>query len=189
MTLQLPTIVLASKSPRRRDLLTAAGIPFDLLELDVDESYPAEMPVDDVAEYLARKKAGEAIKLAPEEIILTADSVVIQNSKIYEKPVDREDAIRIISQLAGNTHYVITGVCLISKDKTISFSDRSDVWMAPMAVDEITFYIDNFQPFDKAGAYGVQDWIGVTKVQRIEGSYHTIMGLPVHEVYRRLREF
>ena len=120
---------------------------------------------------------------------MTADSVVIRNGLIYEKPLDREDAIRIIRTLAGATHYVITGVCLISKAKTVSFADRTDVWMEEMTDEEIEFYVDQFEPYDKAGAYGIQDWIGVTKVKRIEGSYHTVMGLPVRRVYAALRDF
>lgn len=187
MAIELPHIILASKSPRRRALLDAAHVDYELLEIDVDESFPGDIPVDEVAEYLALKKAKEAIKLRPEKIILTADSVVIQNGQIYEKPADRDDALHIIRQLAGKTHYVITGVCLISKDSTVSFADRADVWMEEMTDTEIEFYVDEFHPFDKAGAYGIQDWIGVTKVKRIHGSYHTIMGLPVHRVYSALR--
>ena len=182
-------LILASKSPRRRALLDAAHIPYELLEIDVDESYPEDMSPDDVAEYLARKKAEEAIKIRKDGIILTADSVVVQDGVIFEKPVDREDAIRIIRTLAGQSHYVVTGVCLISKDKEVSFSDRSDVTLAPMTDEEIAWYVDNYQPYDKAGAYGIQDWIGVTKVTRIQGSYHNIMGLPVHAVYAALQGF
>ena len=182
-------LILASKSPRRRALLDAAHIPFELLEIEVDESYSENLPPEEVPEYLARKKAEEAIKVRQDGIILTADSVVIQDGIIFEKPQDREDAIRIIRNLAGRSHYVITGVCLISSDKEISFSDRSDVSLAPMSYEEIAWYVDTFEPYDKAGAYGIQDWIGVTKVTRIEGSYHNIMGLPVHAVYEALREF
>lgn len=186
---EIPQIILASKSPRRRALLDAAHIKYTLLEIDVDERFPNDVAPDDVAEFLARKKASEAIKLRPDDIVLTADSVVIKDGLIYEKPLDRNDAIRIIRTLAGSTHHVITGVCIISKDKTVSFSDRSDVWMEEMTDDEIEFYVDEFKPYDKAGAYGIQDWIGITKVKRIEGSYHTIMGLPVHRVYQALRSF
>ena len=188
--MQIPKIVLASKSPRRSALLEAANIPFEILSIDVDESYPDSLPSDEVAQYIAVKKAKVATSLRPDDIVLTADSVVVQDDVIYGKPVDREDAIRILELLQGKTHHVFTGVCIINADKNISFSDRSDVMLAPMSREEIEWYVDTCKPFDKAGAYGIQDWIGVTKVTRIEGSYHNIMGLPAYKVYETLvRDF
>ena len=180
-------LILASKSPRRRELLEVAGFSFTVRTKNVDESWPTEMPVEEVAEYLARKKA-DAFKesMTPDEIILTADSVVILNNTIYGKPADREDAIRILKELSGNVHRVITGVCLVSHQKNISFSSISDVHMAPFTDAEMNYYIENGNPFDKAGAYGIQEWVGFCKVHRIEGTYANIMGLPIDRVYEVL---
>ncbi len=185
----LPRIVLASKSPRRRQLLELANIPFDILSIDVDESFEPGMRATEVAEHLAVRKAQEAVRLRPGEIILTADSVVIQDGVIYEKPADREDARRIIRVLSNNMHIVTTGVCLTDGEKMISFTDTSVVYMDEMTEEEIDWYVDTCSPYDKAGSYGIQDWIGHCKVKRIEGSYDTIMGLPTHRVYATLRNW
>jgi len=185
----LPTIFLASKSPRRRHLLEASAIPFKMLEVDVEESYPEELAVEEVPEFLAIKKATAALQLQPDGIILAADSIVVMDGMIFEKPTDRLNAIDIIQQLAGNSHVVITGVCLMSAGRTVHFSDHSEVQLAPMSMEEIEWYVDTYEPFDKAGAYGIQDWIGHCKVDRIVGSSNNIMGLPTHRVYEALSAF
>jgi len=185
----LPTIYLASKSPRRKHLLEASAIPFNILDIDVEETYPDDLAIVKIPEFLAIKKATEALKLQPDGIILAADSIVVKGGQIFEKPVDRQNAIDIVNQLAGESHIVITGVCLMSAEKTISFSDLSEVYLSQMSADEIAWYVDTYEPYDKAGAYGIQDWIGHCKVDRIEGSYNNIMGLPTHRVYKALSDF
>ncbi|MEP6647378.1 MAG: Maf family nucleotide pyrophosphatase [Saprospiraceae bacterium] len=190
MHLIQPPLLLASKSPRRQDLLRAAGIDFKLLNVDVEEDYPDEMEVLLVPEFLARKKAEAALScIEPGHIILAADSVVIKNGEIFGKPKDRDHAIEMTKLLAGHPHLVITGVCICDNEKTISFSEHTHVWIDPMTQDEIEYYIDHFMPLDKAGSYGIQDWIGWVKVSRIEGSYANVMGLPVHKVYQVIRDW
>jgi nucleoside triphosphate pyrophosphatase len=186
---KLPTIYLASKSPRRKHLLEASAIPFKILAVNVEETYPEELSVEEVPEFLAIKKAAAALEIQPDGIILAADSIVVMDGQIFEKPTNRENAVDIIRSLAGNSHVVITGVCLMSFKKKIHFSDHSVVHLASMTTKEVEWYVDTFEPFDKAGAYGIQDWIGHCKVDRIEGSYNNIMGLPTHRVYEELRRF
>lgn len=183
-------IILASQSPRRSQLLEEAGFKFEVKTVPVIESYPVDLPIEDVAAYLARKKANESISLLKKnQILLAADSIVILGDKIYGKPDDAEDAKRILSALSGNVHKVITGVCLKDKEKEVSFSGVSKVFMSKLSEDEIDYYIKTFKPFDKAGAYGIQEWIGLCKIRRIEGTYANIMGLPVNLVYRELMNF
>lgn len=187
MLLGHPPLYLASKSPRRHDLLKAAGIQFKVLDIDVPEDHPADMDVEDIPLYLARKKAEAAIPLIDHEsLILTADSVVILHDKIYGKPLHAEEAIEMISALAGQHHLVITGVFIGNHKRGVGFSDYTSVWIDPMSPEEIEYYVRTFPPLDKAGAYGIQDWIGWTKVSRIEGSYANVMGLPIHKVYETL---
>ena len=185
----LPHVTLASKSPRRKALLDIAQIPNDVLSIDVDESFADDTPAEEVAEMLAIRKAEAAVSHYPDKLFLTADSVVIQRGTIYEKPVDRDDAIRIIQSLAGSAHIVITGVCIREGERIVSFSDTSEVHLAEMTMAEIEWYVDQWKPYDKAGAYGIQDWIGHCKVRKIIGSYDTIMGLPTDRVYRTLVEW
>lgn len=183
-------IILASKSPRRSQLLKEAGFDFEVKTLPVIESYPADLPVEDVAAYLARKKARESFSLIQEdEILLAADSIVILGGKIYGKPDDYADAFQTLRKLSGNVHKVITGVCLKDQEKELSFSSISKVHMATLSDDEIEYYLKTFEPYDKAGSYGIQEWIGWCKINRIEGTYANIMGLPVHLVYRELLNF
>jgi len=182
-----PPLLLASKSPRRQELLRAAGIDFKLIDIDVEETYPKEMNVELVPEYLARKKAEAALPfIEPDHLILAADSVVILNDPIYGKPQDRSHAIEMIATLAGHRHLVITGVFICNKEKGFGFSEHTYVWIEPMTKEEIEYYVDHFLPIDKAGAYGIQDWIGWAKVSRIEGSYANVMGLPVQIVYEEI---
>ncbi len=181
-------IILASKSPRRSFLLEEAGFEFEIRTREVEESYPPDLPVEEVAEFLAKKKAaGVKDFIINDEIIITADTVVILNNKIYGKPKDYDDAVRILREISGTTHRVITGVCICSKEKEHSFSDISDVTISDMTDDEIHYYLKKCEPFDKAGSYGIQEWLGYVKVVRIEGSYANVMGLPVHRVYEVLR--
>ena len=187
MLLSHPPLLLVSKSPRRQELLNAAGIQFSMLQLDTDESFPDDMPVEEVPEYLARLKAEAGVPLMKEDqVLLAADSVVIMDGEIFGKPGDRDHAIEMISRLAGHKHLVITGVFLCSKRKGLGFSEFTYVWIDPMSPDEIAYYVDRDKPYDKAGSYGIQDWIGWTKVSRIEGSYANVMGLPIQRVYHEL---
>jgi len=185
--MKFPKIILASKSPRRSELLRQAGFDFEIKTTEVEENYPADMTPQLVPEFLARKKAKASQHfIQNNEVILAADSIVILNDLIFEKPKDREDAIRILSTLSGQQHQVITGVCLLSKDQERCFSGLSQVYFDDLTAEEITFYIDTYQPFDKAGSYGVQEWIGLCKIRKIEGTYANIMGLPVDLVYREM---
>lgn len=181
-------IILASKSPRRSFLMKEAGFEFEIRTREIDESYPPEMPVEEVAEFLAKKKADGVMDfMENDEIIITSDTVVILNNKIYGKPKDYEDAVRILREISGTTHRVITGVCVRSKEKEHAFSDITDVTIGDMTDDEIHYYLKKCEPFDKAGAYGIQEWLGYVKVTRIEGSYANVMGLPVHRMYEILQ--
>lgn len=183
-------IILASKSPRRKELLTALGFKFVIKTKDVNEDFPDDMPVTEVAAYLAQKKARACADfITSNEILLTADSVVIINNKIYNKPADTEEAYQMIKKLSGNVHQVITGVCLLSKDKEVVFSETAQVYMKALTDEEIYQYIEQFKPFDKAGSYGIQDWIGMAKIYKIEGTYTNIMGLPTAMVYEELMKF
>ena len=182
-----PPVYLASKSPRRQDLLKSAGIHFQLIDIDVAEDYPEEMEVEDVPLFLARKKAEAAIPLIPQDsLVLAADSIVIVDNRVFGKPANETEAFDMISQLAGRHHLVITGVFIGNTSRGIGFSDYTSVWLSTMSVAEIDYYVKTFPPLDKAGAYGIQDWIGWAKISRIEGSYANVMGLPVHKVYDTL---
>lgn len=183
-------LLLASKSPRRSQLLREAGFTFSVHGLEVDESFPPDMPVEVVAAYLAERKALAGRHLIKDrEIILSADSVVILDGQIFNKPADYDEAYQMIRQLSGRQHSVITGVCLLAAEQQTTFSDRSEVFFEPLSDEEIDYYIRACQPFDKAGSYGVQEWIGLCKIRRIEGSYANVMGLPVHRVYAALQSF
>ena len=180
-------IVLASKSPRRSQLLTQAGIPFTVRTADTEEIYPEELEVRLVAPYLAKLKADGAKHLLENdrEILLTADSVVIHDGLIYHKPKDRADAINTLRTLADSHHTVVTGCCLMDRERHEVFAGVSDVHFSPMTDREIEKYVDAYEPYDKAGAYAIQEWVGLAKIHRIEGTYPTIMGLPVDLVYER----
>lgn len=183
-------LVLASTSPRRSQLLSEAGFEFSIRTFDVEENYPPDLPVEEVAPFLARKKAQAGWdSLHEREVLLAADSVVILDGVIFGKPADYADAVRTLRSLSGRTHQVITGVCLLSREKEKVFACTSHVTFAELSDAEIDFYLGRFEPYDKAGAYGVQDWIGLCKVVRIEGTYANVMGLPVDQVYAALQEF
>jgi septum formation protein len=172
-------IILASQSPRRSHLLREAGLSFE-----------DDMDVDAVAPYLARKKAEAARHwIESDEIVLASDSVVILGGRIFNKPLDYAEAFAMLQALSGNMHRVITGVCLISREREIDFSGEAKVFFEDMDEAEIDFYINTYRPFDKAGAYAVQEWIGLCKISRIEGTYSNIMGLPMDLVYKALKAF
>jgi septum formation protein len=182
-------LILASSSPRRQYLMKEAGFEFSIETPNVDESFPPEMPVDQVARYLASKKAEYFRPKITNEIILTADTVVILFNKILNKPVDRKEACEMLSQLSGRTHLVMTGVCIVSQEKEESFDDTTEVTFQSLTKEEIEFYVDQYKPYDKAGAYGAQDWIGMVAIQKISGSYFNVMGLPIHQVYQHLKNW
>lgn len=184
-------IYLASKSPRRSSLLQEAHIPFEIYINEVDETYGNDIPTDEVPEYLAELKANASKnKLEdPNDIIISADSVVICNGEIIGKPKDRNDALNILQKLSDQWHTVITGVCLLTLNKKIVFSESAEVLFYPLSPEEINFYIDKFNPMDKAGAYGIQDWIGLCKVREIRGNFSNIMGLPMSRLYHELEAF
>ncbi|MFN0175302.1 MAG: Maf family protein [Saprospiraceae bacterium] len=183
-------LILASKSPRRSQLLREAGFDFTIETFDIDESFPPEMPPEEVAPWLAQRKAQAAAHLIQtDEIILAADSVVILDGKIYNKPADYEEAFSMIRKLSGRQHTVITGVCLLSKEKENVLSGITKVWFSALSDEEIDYYIRTCEPFDKAGSYGAQDWIGHCKISRIEGTFQNVMGLPIDLVYAALKDF
>lgn len=183
-------LILASKSPRRKELLETAGFQFKVKTKEVDESFPSDLPVLEVAEYIAKKKATASIDLLESgHILLTADSVVILGQTIYGKPKDEAAARATLRALSGNHHTVVTGVCLVSAEQEVHFSGISEVYFHELSDAEIDFYIKNFNPYDKAGSYGIQEWIGWCKVRRIEGTYANIMGLPVDLVFEKLKAF
>jgi len=187
-------IILASKSPRRKDLLEGllkeSQVVVEIRSKDVDESYSSEIHPKDVPLFLAEKKADEFLKeLLPNEICITADTIVIHQNKILEKPRSFEEAQQMLRTLANSQHLVVTGVCIQSTGKKEVFSDHTNVFFGPLTDEEIDFYIKHYQPFDKAGSYGAQDWIGFVAIQSLEGSYFNVMGLPVHKVYQSLSTF
>lgn len=184
------TLILVSKSPRRQQILKTAGYSFQTMEIRSDESYPDDLPVDKIALFLAEKKA-KAVedKQGDDKLLITADTVVIHENKILEKPSNRDEAILMLQNLSGTSHKVITGVCIYNKGKTELFDDTTIVHFKDLQEQEILYYIDNNKPFDKAGAYGIQEWIGMTGVHKIEGSYFNVVGLPIHKVYQHLKGY
>ena len=180
-------LILASSSPRRQYLMKEAGFQFKIEKPEVEESWPSDLPIHQVARYLAEKKAEYFRPTMKHEVIVAADTVVIIDDQIVNKPGDRDDAIRMLTQLSGRTHMVMTGVCIISREREESFEDTTLVTFQDLTEEEIAHYVDNFRPYDKAGAYGAQDWIGMVAIQKIEGSYFIVMGLPIHLVYQRLK--
>jgi septum formation protein len=188
--LQNKRIKLASKSPRRQQLLEGIGLKFEVWSKEVDESYPEHLQREEIPVYLASKKA-DAFRdeLDQHDLLITADTIVWIDGQVLNKPEDRSDAIRMIELLNGNTHDVYTGVSIASIKKSEIIWDRTRVHFATLTSAEIEHYIDNYSPFDKAGSYGAQDWIGLIAIDRLEGSYFNVMGLPVHKVYQALKTF
>lgn len=181
-------LVLASNSPRRRQLLTELGLPYEIRLREVDEDFPAHLHRAEVAEFLAvRKASAYASDLAADEVLLTADTIVCLDDDVLNKPADRAEAQAMLGRLQGRSHDVFTGVCLRTGDgREVVFSDRTTVHFRALTAAEIDYYIDTCQPYDKAGAYGAQDWLGMAAIDRLEGSYFNVMGLPTHRVWAEL---
>ena len=184
-------IVLASNSPRRRELLAGLGIEFEVRVLpDIDESYPADLPVMQIAEYIAHKKASAyLLTMKDNDLVITADTVVIIGNEVLGKPKDEEDAKRMLRLISGKTHQVVTGVCLTTTKQQRHFSVSTDVTFKNLPENEINYYITKYKPFDKAGAYGIQEWIGYVGVTSLNGSYFNVMGLPVQKLWEELKKY
>ena len=181
-------LILASNSPRRKELLAGLGVPFEVRVLqDIDEHYPENLPVNEVARYIAKEKADAYRRIvAADELIITADTVVIVGDEILGKPMDEADAVRMLRLLSGRTHQVTTGVCLLTAGKERCFDGATAVTFKTLTDEEIHYYVNRFRPFDKAGAYGIQEWIGYIGVTGLNGSYYNVMGLPVQRIYQEL---
>lgn len=179
-------LILASNSPRRREILEKAGFEFTVQVKEIDECFPEAMPSEEVAPYLARQKALAFGELSADSLVITADTVVIADGHILNKPQDKADAERMLWLLSGRVHEVITGVCIRTNQEFISFSDKASVTIKKLTEEEIDYYIETCKPYDKAGAYGIQDFFGMVCVQSIQGSFYTVMGLPAHALYERL---
>lgn len=189
--LQLPyRIILASKSPRRQELLSHIIKEFDIKTKDTEEVYPSNIKVEDVPEYLALLKAKAFEKeLSAKEVVISADTIVTLNGNIYGKPTDERDAIKILQELSGKMHQVITGVALFGLHKQITFKSITHVYFKKLSIAEINYYIKTYQPYDKAGAYAIQEWIGMVGIEKIEGDYFNVVGLPINKLYQALQTF
>ena len=183
-------IILASQSPRRKQLLEWAEVPFEIIIKETDESYPDDLSVEEIAVHIARNKALAVQQTTDASIpILAADTIVVLGNRVIGKPKDREDAINILTDLSGQKHQVITGVVIKRGNKEIAFADKTEVKFHALKKEQIEFYIDKYKPYDKAGAYAIQEWIGVTGIQSINGDFYNVMGLPVSRVVKALGEF
>lgn len=182
-------LILASASPRRQQLMKDAGFTFGVRLKNVEEKYPQELHLENVPEYLSKVKASAfREELKADEVLITADTVVCIHDRILGKPADRKEAISMLQELSGNRHLVVTGVSVTTRTKQLSFSSRTDVFFKHLSNEEIEFYVDTYKPFDKAGAYGIQEWIGYIGIERIEGSFYNVMGLPIQKLYETLRK-
>ena len=184
-------VILASNSPRRKELLAGIDVDFKVRVIqDIDESYPADLPTKNIAEYISRKKAAVyQQQMADDELIITADTIVVLGNEVMGKPHDEADASRMLHELSGKAHQVITGVTLTTITRQQSFSVETDVTFKALSDKEIDYYVQHYKPFDKAGAYGIQEWIGHIGVTGLQGSYFNVMGLPVQRIYEALRKF
>lgn len=182
-------VVLASQSPRRKQLLEWAEVPFDIIVENTDESFPADLAIPDVPVHIARNKAVAVRHKVEDRIIIAADTVVVLNSEVIGKPQNREHAIEILQNLAGQKHLVITGVVIKNGEQEIAFADTTEVVFHPLTTEQITFYVDKYKPYDKAGAYAIQEWIGVVGIKEIKGDFYNVMGLPVSRVVQALQSF
>ena len=182
-------IILASQSPRRKQLLEWAELDFEIIVTDTDETYPSELSPADIAIYIAQQKA-EAVKMkAAGKTIIAADTIVVLANEIIGKPRDREEAISILQKLSGHHHQVITGVAIVKGNQELLFADVTDVEFHSLTLEQIEFYVDNYKPYDKAGAYAIQEWIGVVGIKKINGDFYNVMGLPVSRVLQALKTF
>ena len=184
-------LLLASQSPRRRELMTGCGLPYELApKYDCEEVYPADLPAEEVPLYLSQLKSrAYPGPLAPDVILLTADTVVVLDGGVLGKPCGREEAVGMLGRLSGRRHTVVSGVTLRTAERMHSFEARTSVWFRTLSAEEIEHYVDTCRPFDKAGSYGIQEWIGYAAIERIEGSFYNVMGLPVQKVYTELDKF
>lgn len=183
-------IILASKSPRRQQLLKDLGLKFTVQSMDVPEEFPGGLGMTEIPVYLAELKA-EAFRphLKINQLVITADTIVWLDGEVLGKPANYEDGFRMLKGLSGKKHEVITGVCLLSTEKKVSFYALTDVWFKSLSDEEIHYYLENYRPYDKAGAYGIQEWIGYVAINRIEGSFYNVMGLPIQSLYEHLKSF
>lgn len=181
-------VILASNSPRRKELLAGLGVEYEVRTLpDIDESYPEALQGADIPLYIAKEKADAYLSiLKPGELMITADTIVWLDGKVLGKPLDREEALQMLRDMSGRTHEVFTGVCLTTTEWQRSFTAQTEVRFSKLSEEEIAYYVDQFHPMDKAGAYGVQEWIGFIGVENISGSYYNVMGLPVQRLYKEL---
>jgi septum formation protein len=184
-------IILASKSPRRQYLLKELGIDFEIIaDSDIDEKYPPELPREEIPVYLAKMKADAAMPSIPDKtLLITADTIVWFKGKVINKPAGYDEALKMLEELSGEMHEVLTGVCLSTNQKRHTFHTSTLVYFASLSKEEISYYVGQYRPYDKAGAYGIQEWIGYIGIERIEGSYFNVMGLPVQELYREIIKF
>ncbi|WP_415324727.1 Maf family protein [Chryseobacterium sp. MMS23-Vi53] len=181
-------LLLASQSPRRKELLSNLGFEFEVVKIDCEEIVPEHIQVGESAAYLSELKADAFRKLEEGEVLLTSDTVVAIDNQFLGKPKDEDDAMNMLKMLSGKTHQVYTAITVKTLDKTITETDVANVELDELTDDEIKYYIQNYKPFDKAGSYGIQEWLGMAKIRRMEGSFYTIMGLPTHLVYKILKE-
>ncbi|AZB24099.1 MULTISPECIES: Maf family protein [Chryseobacterium] len=181
-------LFLASQSPRRKELLSSLGFEFEVVKIDCEEIIPEHIKIENAAAYLAELKADAFRNLTADEVLLTADTVVAIDQKILGKPTDETDACNMLRSLSGRTHQVYTGITIKTADKIFTETDVADVTFNEITDEEIQYYIQNYKPFDKAGSYGIQEWLGMAKIKSLTGSFYTIMGLPTHLVYKILRE-
>ncbi|KUO68221.1 MAG: septum formation inhibitor Maf [Lutibacter sp. BRH_c52] len=179
-------LILASGSPRRQELFKELGLDFSIQVKAVEEVYPPTLKGTEITNYLAELKAAAFTDLAENDIVITSDTIVWLNNKAIEKPKDKQQAIEMLQELSGTGHQVITSICIKTLTSQLVFYDVTMVYFKPLSMEEITYYVDKYQPFDKAGAYGIQEWIGFIGVNKIEGSYFNVMGLPVHKLYEEL---
>jgi septum formation protein len=182
-------LILASRSPRRQQLLRQLGLKFDVVIREYEETYPEGLNGEEIARFIAHEKAASLKDdISDNEIVIAADTIVWCNNKVLGKPLNRADATRILKEISGNTHEVITGVSLRSKTKELTFSESTKVTFETLTEEEIRYYIDEYKPYDKAGAYGIQEWIGYIGITMIEGSYFNVMGLPIQMIYAELKK-
>lgn len=182
-------ILLASKSPRRQELLQGLNLNFEIVSINSDESFPEILKREQITEYISENKAKAYTHLNSNELLITADTLVWLDGKIMGKPADKSEAFEMIQSMSGKTHEVFTSVTLKSESKIKTFSDVTEVEFDEISSEEINFYIDNYKPFDKAGAYGIQEWIGYAKIKGIRGCYYNVMGLPLPKLYQELLDF
>ncbi len=181
-------LILASSSPRRKQILEALNIPFSIIQIEFEESYPQGLPPEEVPVFISKLKAKQLPKIETNEIYITSDTVVILDGKVIEKPKDKTDATTMLKALSGKTHQVMTGVCLITRDQQISFKETTEVTFHSLSEQEIAYYIDNYSPLDKAGAYGIQEWIGLIGIKEIKGNYDNVVGLPASTLFQTMKQ-